>query len=154
MKTYGSLVNRMEEGAEFGKPYVGMGATEMLYSDRRPYTVQKVVSDKRVVVTADKYERTDNNGRSEDQDYKYVPTPLFVGEKEWRCSDAVRWNLASRGLCAYRAEHGTCEGCKLAKLAAPTNGVTLIKAKRGWKRVGQNTYFALGFRERYEDPTF
>ena len=32
----GSLANRMQEGAQLGEPYVGMGATEMLYSDRRP----------------------------------------------------------------------------------------------------------------------
>ena len=49
----GSLDNRLYEGNQYGDLVVGMGATEMAYSDRHAYTVQKVISDNRVIVTKD-----------------------------------------------------------------------------------------------------
>ena len=43
MKLEGSLQNRMMEGSTTNKEIVvGMGATELLYTDRNPYTVIEV----------------------------------------------------------------------------------------------------------------
>lgn len=52
---------------------VGQGATFRIGSDRYPYTVVEVSSETRVVVQADHYRRTDNNGNSEVQTYDYTP---------------------------------------------------------------------------------
>jgi hypothetical protein len=54
---------------------VGQGATYGIGSDRYPYTVIEVSSPTRVVVQADNYRRTDNNGFSESQTYEYTPNP-------------------------------------------------------------------------------
>ena len=86
MEWYGSVENRMDEGKQVGALRVGMGATEMMYSDREPYTVQKVVSPSRVIVTKDKWTRVDSNGRSECQEYACESVPLTVGEKKRRCT--------------------------------------------------------------------
>lgn len=51
-------------------PEVGMGATEVVGSDRYPYTIVKVVNPKKIVVQRDDYRRTDNNGQSELQTYE------------------------------------------------------------------------------------
>lgn len=152
MEWYGSVQNRIDEGKQSGEPFVGMGATEMCYSDREPYTVQKVVSPSRVVVTPDKWTRVDSNGRSECQSYEYESAPLLVGEKKPRCTHML-WIQVGIDKCGQRCEGG-CEGCKWFEDTAPTNGVTLVKTKRGWKALGQDRRFSLGIRERYEDPSF
>lgn len=54
---------------------VGQGATYHVGSDRYPYTVIRVLSDRRVEVQADNYRRTDTNGISESQTYEYTPNP-------------------------------------------------------------------------------
>lgn len=54
---------------------VGIGATKFSGSDRYPYTVVEVVSDKKVILQADIAKRTDKNGLSEIQTYEYTPDP-------------------------------------------------------------------------------
>lgn len=54
---------------------VGQGATYSIGSDRYPYTVVQVVSDRKIVVQRDDYRRTDTNGFSESQTYEYTPNP-------------------------------------------------------------------------------
>jgi len=55
---------------------VGMGATESIGSDRYPFTVIEVKKDgKELVLQADNYRRTDNNGLSELQTYEFTPNP-------------------------------------------------------------------------------
>ena len=56
-------------------PEVGMGATEFMFSDRKPHTVIEVVSAKKIVVQGDDYERTDKNGMSDAQDYAFTRNP-------------------------------------------------------------------------------
>lgn len=93
-KWYGSVNNRMEEGVTFGdkKPYVGMGATEYLWSDRHAYEVVEVIDDKHVVVRRCDAKRIDNNGMSESQEYAYTLQPY----KEWddcfgrKCNNNVK----------------------------------------------------------------
>lgn len=60
----------------FKVPTVGEGVTQIVGSDRYPFTVTRVGPSGRVCwVKADKFERTDSNGFSEDQTYKYEPDP-------------------------------------------------------------------------------
>lgn len=73
VRGYGSLQNAMANQTQPLTPEVGMGVTEIMYSDRHPYTVVQVISDKRIVVQADNFKRTDENGCSENQTYNYTP---------------------------------------------------------------------------------
>lgn len=155
MKYYGSITNRIEEGRQVGELAVGMGATEMLYSDRHAYTVQKVISPKRVIVTRDKAVRVDDNGMSDCQRYEYTSTPLVEGKREKMCCHPLAGLLNEAGCrCAYK--DGTCEGsgCGFYKMHTPTNGTELRLCKGGWKAVGSDAYFALGIREEYFDFSF
>lgn len=153
MERYGSVENRMDEGKRVGALRAGMGATETMHSDREPYTVQKVVSPSRVIVTKDKWTRVDSNGRSECQEYACESVPLTVGEKKRRCTHMPFMQIGT-DRCDDRGETDGCGGCKWLRETAPANGVTLVKAKRGWKALGQDRRFALGVREKCEDPTF
>ena len=65
----------MLERAKSAEPTVGMGATEIMYSDRNPFTVIEVISPRKIVVQADTATRTDNWGMSECQKYDYSPDP-------------------------------------------------------------------------------
>ena len=150
---YGAIANRWYEGQQVGELEVGMGATEMMYSDRRAYTVQKIISDKRIVVTRDKVTRIDRNGPSEDQKYEYESTPLWEGERAERCCNEFV-EMLGKDACKHYSANGTCKGCEYFKKCRPTNGVLLIKTKRGWKRMGGSTYFLVGVREEYFDYTF
>lgn len=75
MKAYGSLTNRYMETCKSDEPVVGMGATECCWSDRHAYTIIKVKSKCRLLVQQDIAIRTDDNGMSECQDYKFKPNP-------------------------------------------------------------------------------
>lgn len=72
--THGSLQNLLG-GSSNDKPVVGMGATRYGWTDRHPYTVVEVINDKTIVVQEDNYERIDDNGMSEVQQYKFTPNP-------------------------------------------------------------------------------
>ena len=73
VRGYGSMVNAIGNQTKSLKPEVGMGVTELMYSDRHPYTVVEVISEKRIKVTADDVKRLDKNGCSEIQEYEYIP---------------------------------------------------------------------------------
>jgi len=151
----GAIANRMYAGQQVGELEVGMGATKMMYSDREPYTVQRIISDKRIIVTADKATRIDSNGPSEDQEYEYESTPLWEGKREQMCCHPFRYMLDDGiATCKHKAEHGTCEGCECFKYHKPTNGIVLVKTKRGWKQSGTDTYFLVGAREKFYDYSF
>lgn len=89
MTVQGSLVNHLLATETPVKPEVGMGATILSYSDRYPATIIKV-TPKTVTVQADQWERTDDNGMSEEQDYIYTRDPKAQTEvyrqtkKGWR----------------------------------------------------------------------
>jgi hypothetical protein len=55
----GSLQNEIFSNSQSNTPEVGMGATQIRYTDRRAYTVIEIVSAKEVVVQRDKAIRTD-----------------------------------------------------------------------------------------------
>lgn len=151
----GSLNNRLNEGKQFGDLHVGMGATEMLYSDRHAYTVQKIVSENRVIVTRDEVKRIDQNFASDCQDYEFVSVPLVEGKREKMCRHPYRLLMENGCGSCKRLDSGlTCEGCEFYKFHKPTNGITLIKTKGGWKMQGGSSYFALGIREEHYDYSF
>jgi len=56
-------------------PEIGMGVTEIMYSDRHPYTITAILTPKRIKVKADKTVRIDKNGCCEEQEYRYEPAP-------------------------------------------------------------------------------
>ena len=60
MKLYGSFQNRLMEGAQEIVPEIGMGATELMWSDRYPYTVVEIVSKNRIKVQEDIYTMQSN----------------------------------------------------------------------------------------------
>lgn len=74
----GSMVNYLMRTSEQPEPVVGMGATIVMWSDRRAVTVIGVTRDHgydTVRVQFDKVTRTDTNGMSEAQSYSYEPDP-------------------------------------------------------------------------------
>jgi hypothetical protein len=90
MKWYGSAQNRISAECEMPKPEVGMGVTELLWSDREPYEVIEVISEKKIRIRELTEERIDNNGISEHQEYRLSPNPdgevktLVLRNGKWR----------------------------------------------------------------------
>lgn len=90
MKLYGSIFNRMQERTNV-TPKVGMGATEMFYTDREPYEIIEVIDARHIVVRELDAKRTDHNGMSECQDYEYTSNMnnpkirlFFTKQGKWR----------------------------------------------------------------------
>jgi len=75
VRGYGSFQNALFNQTRSLEPQVGMGATELMYSDRHPFTIVEILSPKRIVVQADKATRKDDRGFSESQQYIYEPQP-------------------------------------------------------------------------------
>jgi hypothetical protein len=81
-QSYGSINNRLSESCSaFPLDYeikVGLGGTDYMWSDRKPYTVCVVHNNWKnkgyeiIGVQADDYKRIDTNGMSEDQDYEFT----------------------------------------------------------------------------------
>lgn len=72
LKNTGSLTNWMMAGGSTGEPKVGEGATEFCWTDRTTYWVTYVSEDgKQCNIVRAKAVRTDNNGMSDAQDYRY-----------------------------------------------------------------------------------
>jgi hypothetical protein len=68
-------MNRIiENNYQSAEPEVGMGVTELCYSDRHAYTVI-AVDEKTITVQQDKSVRTDKNGMSDAQSYAYESNP-------------------------------------------------------------------------------
>lgn len=88
---FGSVVNMVSAGdGKDERPTVGMGATELMWSDRHAYTVIWVSeSGKTVRVQSDHAKRVDSNGMSESQRYLFTPNPngeivtLRRGKRGW-----------------------------------------------------------------------
>ena len=88
---FGSIDNRLMENCRQPVPVVGMGATELCYSDRHPYEIIEVIDDRHIIVRALSWKRTDRNGMSESQSYLYFSNPanptakLFLTKQgQWR----------------------------------------------------------------------
>jgi hypothetical protein len=62
------------DGGAFTTPEVGMGATLLMWTDTHAYTISRVSpSGKTFWMRQDAAERTDHNGMSDCQDYRYTP---------------------------------------------------------------------------------
>ena len=78
MAAHGSFQNLMMGRAasqSTATPEVGMGATEVMYTDRHAFTIVEVISPTRIRVRADKATRVDPNGMSDAQQYEFTPDP-------------------------------------------------------------------------------
>ena len=73
----GSLINHLAASAASPRPEVGMAATLLLWTDRKPATIVWVsASGKTLRLQHDYAKRIDNRGPyTEDQDYEYSPNP-------------------------------------------------------------------------------
>lgn len=70
----GSLTNHLYSRVKRLEPKVGMGATELRWTDRKAVTIVKVTPTQ-VHVQYDIATRTDKNGMSENQTYSYESDP-------------------------------------------------------------------------------
>ena len=73
VRGYGSLSNAIGNQTKSRTPEIGMGVTELCYSDRHPYTVVSILGERKIKVQADTAKRTDDNGFGEPQQYDYTP---------------------------------------------------------------------------------
>lgn len=72
----GSLVNEIYGESKQPPPEVGMGVTELCYTDRHAGTIVSVsASGKSFKWQQDIAIRTDNNGMSDSQTYEFKPDP-------------------------------------------------------------------------------
>ena len=72
MKLYGNLMNRFMECKQEIIPEVGMGATELSYSDRNPYTIIEVISKNKIIVQEDNAKLI---GEPYSQEWEITPNP-------------------------------------------------------------------------------
>lgn len=80
MRVFGNLMNRIAETVKPLVPEVGMGATILMYSDRHAATVIEILDVRmiskqptKIIVQQDRAIRTDSNGQSEAQEYRFEP---------------------------------------------------------------------------------
>ena len=74
----GSLVNYIISGESPAVPEVGMGATIIMWTDRKAATIIEVIKNKKgvikeITIQDDIAVRADKNGLSESQTYDYTP---------------------------------------------------------------------------------
>jgi len=72
----GSLINNLQANSKQPVPKVGDGATMLMWTDRRPFTIIEVSkSGKTIKLQEDNAVRTDKNGMSDCQSYEYTRNP-------------------------------------------------------------------------------
>lgn len=87
---YGSLENRLMERTRSDKPEVGMGVTELCWSDRHAYEVVAVKDDKHITIRRLMAKRIDSNGFSESQEYEYSSNEEWPTLTLYKAKDG-RW---------------------------------------------------------------
>ena len=78
MPTHGSLQNLLMARGKVSQPAVprvGDGATIVLWTDRIACTVIEVKTPRKIVIQEDNAIRTDKNGMSKTQEYRYRRAP-------------------------------------------------------------------------------
>lgn len=100
-----SLVNHLQSRGVIGQPapVVGMGVTFLHWTDRSPGTIFRVFTvgkTQYIECRADDYKRTDKNGMSEEQEYRFT-TKVNGGRSYYRIGrnglwEAVKQNEAGR----------------------------------------------------------
>ena len=86
-RAYGNLMNRIMEDTA-GKPEVGMGATEIMWSDRHAGTISRIISPKSIAWKQDRA-TGHGDGRTEPRTYTYerdddCPETIFTQRKNGR----------------------------------------------------------------------
>lgn len=104
-KETGSLVNHVMTSSMHAEPKVGDGATLCGWSDRYAGTII-AVSETEIQVREDRAIRTDNNGLSECQSYRYEPNPkgavhVFRRNKKGEWKSKIGFGLMVGGRNAY-----------------------------------------------------
>lgn len=91
----GSLINHLYSKSESPVPEIGMGVTQLCFSDRHPYTIIDVISSREILVQADSAVRVDNNGMSDSQSWEFSSNPrghkyILTLRKNgaWKCKGA------------------------------------------------------------------
>jgi hypothetical protein len=89
--TTASLVNSIHARTVSPDPEVGMGATVLMWTDRKAATIIAVSpSGTRIKVREDLATRSDDNGMSDAQSYDYAPNPEGA-VTEFSLRDNGRW---------------------------------------------------------------
>lgn len=87
----GSLINNLYQNSNTIQPEVGMGATVLMWSDRRAGTISRVSPSKKTLwFQSDKATRVDTNGMSDAQAYEYERQP-DAPEAEYTLRKNGRW---------------------------------------------------------------
>jgi hypothetical protein len=68
---FSNIVNTIIDAHQNADPVVGDGVTELCYTDRRAYTIIKIISNKEIIIQRDKTIRLDPKGMSDCQRYEY-----------------------------------------------------------------------------------
>ena len=88
MSKFGSLTNILLNNCAPTFPQVGMGCTELSFTDRNPCTIVAVSkTGKSFDFTYDDYRRTDKNGFSEMQTWEYTSRPDAPRHRARLCKD-------------------------------------------------------------------
>lgn len=97
----GSVINNIMGDRRSATPTVGVGATELCYTDRHAFTVIEVKDDTHITVQEDTAARTDNHGMSDSQQYEYAPNPDGRKVDLLLCKDG-RWRSGVKNRAAKR----------------------------------------------------
>ena len=156
MQFYGSLQNRMAEGKTYGEIKVGVGVTEMCYTDRHAYEIVEVIDEKHILIRRCKATRIDNNGMSECQEYKYELEPYketLITEELKADTDRLLLMKCQNPKLYEKVMNGKI-GDKIGD-----NNIKLTLTKNGWKQRYANgkwncNRFTVGIKEEYFDYSF
>ncbi len=99
---HGSLQNLLLNNVAPTMPEVGMGCTEIMWTDRNPCTIVSVSkTGKSFEFTYDDYKRIDKNGLSDWQTWEYTSRPDAPRYKARLCKDG---RYKCRGLTIFVGE--------------------------------------------------
>ena len=169
MKLYGSLNNRFDENRYFNNTYgnlkVGTPCTVYLYTDRHAYEVVEVIDQTHISIRQLNAIRTDRNGMSECQDYRYESNlkaaiePIEFHRGSWK---HIRYyDLAGlERVVANLVEHGKAldEARKIAEESymyylTPTQKKRLLNGERV-KKYEDKINISFGVADEYYDYSF
>lgn len=109
-KWYGSLNNRVMERARGEQElHIGMGVTQCMWSDRRPWEIIEIKDERHITVRELDAKRIDSNGMSECQEYEYTSnednsTTTLFKTKEGRWVERIGRKYGCDGWYVGRAE--------------------------------------------------
>ena len=142
---YGSITNRLQAMSKQDKPVVGMGVTELLWSDRYAFEVIEVTDDTHILIREMRAIRTDDNGPfTECQEYRYESRPdgevksLVFRNGKWReCEWDIKYKLDGAG-----------------NPVKDENGNLIEVSRKPSRRLVKGNQWSIGTAEYYRDPSF